>query len=46
MVPVELGAGSLKGDNFNLKQNIILQRRELNFLEEKWRGSQLHFAAY
>ena len=25
MVPVELGAGSLKRDNFNLEQNMILQ---------------------
>ena len=37
MVPVELGAGSLRRDNFNPEQNMILQRRELYFLEEKWR---------
>ena len=35
MVPVELGAGSLRRDNFDQEQNMILQRRELYFLEEK-----------
>ena len=46
MVPVELGAGSLRWDSFDLEQNMILQRRELNFLEEKWRDSQLQVVAY
>ena len=41
MVPVELGVGSLRRDNFNLEQNMILQRRELNFHDKKWRDSQL-----
>ena len=35
MVPVELAAGSLRRDNFNPEQNMILQQRELNFIEEK-----------
>ena len=35
IVLVELGVGSLRRDNFNLEQNMILQRRELNFLEAK-----------
>ena len=35
MVPVELGARSLRRDNFDPEQNMILQRRELDFLEEK-----------
>ena len=35
MIPVELGAGSLRRDNFELEKNMILQRRELDFLEEK-----------
>ena len=39
MVLVELGVGSLRRDNFNLEQNMILLRRELDFLEEKWRDS-------
>ena len=35
MVPLKLGARSLRRDNFDLEQNMILQRRELDFLEEK-----------
>ena len=31
MVPIELGVGSLRRDNFELEQNMILQRRELVF---------------
>ena len=46
MVPVEQGASFLSRDNFDLEQNIILQRCELDFLEEKWRDSQLWVAAY
>ena len=39
MVPVELGAGSLRRDNFDPAQNMILQRHKLDFLEEKWHDS-------
>ena len=46
MVPVELRAGSLRRDNFNLEQNMILQWSELNFLEERRRDSQLLVMAY
>ena len=46
MVPVKLGAGSLRRDNFDPEQNMILQRHELDFLEEKWRDSQLRVVAY
>ena len=46
MVPIELGAGSLRRDNFGPEQNMILQRRELDFLEEKWHDSQLRVIAY
>ena len=35
MVLVELGAGSLRNENFGPKQNMMLQQCELNFLEEK-----------
>ena len=35
MVLVELGTGSLRRDNFDPLQNMILQRCELNFLKEK-----------
>ena len=35
MVPIKLGAGSLRRENFDPEQNITLQRRELDFLEEK-----------
>ena len=34
MVPIELGARFLRRDNFNLEQNMILQRHELDFLRE------------
>ena len=46
IVPVKLGAGSLRRDNFDLEQNMILQWHELNFLEEKQRDSQLQVAVY
>ena len=46
MVPIKLGAGSLRRDNFDLEQNMILQRCDLDFLEEKRRDSQLRVAAY
>ena len=38
MVPVELGAGSLRRENFDSEQNMILQRHELDFLKEKRRN--------
>ena len=37
MVLVKIGARYLRRDNFDLEQNMILQRRELDFLEEKGR---------
>ena len=56
MVLVEIGAGSLIRENYDSEQNFILQRRRLDFLEEKWRrldfleekqcNSQLLVAAY
>ena len=46
MVPDELGAGSLRRDNFDQEKNMILQKCDLNFLEEKWRDSQLRVMAY
>ena len=46
MILVELGAGSLRRDNFDSEQNIILQWCELNFLEEKRHESQLQVATY
>ena len=39
MVLVKLSAGSLRKDNFDLEQNMILQRRELDFIEEKGHDS-------
>ena len=35
MVPTEIRIGSLQRENYDLEQNEILQRRELNFIEEK-----------
>ena len=46
MDPVELGVGSLRKDNFDPEQNMILQRHKLDFLEEKQHDSQLQVAAY
>ena len=46
MVLIELSTGSLRRDNFDLEQNLILQRRKLDFLEEKWRDSQLWITEY
>ena len=42
--PSNLGAGSLRRDNFDPEQNMILQRRKLDVLEEKRRDSQLRVA--
>ena len=39
MVPIELEASLLKSENFDQEKNIILQRHELNCLEEKLRDS-------
>ena len=36
IVLVKLGAGSLRRDNFEVEQNMILHRHELDFLKEKW----------
>ena len=46
MVPLKLGARSLRRDNFDLEQNMILQWRELNFLEEEQGDSQLWVTKY
>ena len=35
IVPVEIGAGSLRRENYDSGQNFILQRRELDLFEEK-----------
>ena len=35
MVPVKLGAGSIRRENFDSEKNMILQQGELDFLEEK-----------
>ena len=35
MIPIELRTGSLRRDNFDPEQNMILQQHELDFLEEK-----------
>ena len=35
VVPVEIGARSLRKENYDLDQNLGPQRRELDFLEEK-----------
>ena len=43
IVLVKLGAGSLRRDNFDLEQNMILQRCELDFLKEKWCVSMTHY---
>ena len=46
VVPVKLGAGSLRRDNFDPEQDMILQQHELDFLEEKRCDSQLRVTAY
>ena len=46
IVTVEIGARSLQRKNYNPEQNETLQRRELHFIEEKWRDSQLRVAVY
>ena len=46
IVPVEIKAGSLRRENYDLEQNEILQRRELDFIKKKRRDSQLRVVAY
>ena len=46
MVPIEIGMSSLRWKNYEQDQNNFLQRRELDFLEEKLSDSQLRVAAY
>ena len=46
MVPVEIGAGSLRRENYDSDQNLILYKCELDFFEEKRRDSLLQVAAY
>ena len=46
MVLVEIRAGSLRRENYNLEQNETLQWRKLYFIEDKWHGSQLKVTAY
>ena len=46
MVLVKLEARSLRRDNFDPEQNMILQRRELDFLKEKQCDLQLRVAVY
>ena len=46
MVPIDIRARSLRRDNYDPEQNLILQRRELDFLKEKRHNSQLRVAAY
>uniref|UniRef100_A0A803PTJ4 Uncharacterized protein n=1 Tax=Cannabis sativa TaxID=3483 RepID=A0A803PTJ4_CANSA len=46
MVPVEVGAGSLRRDVFNLSENIENQLLQLDLLEEKRNQAHLKNAAY
>ena len=46
MVPIEIGMSSLRRENYDKNDNHLLQRRELEFLEEKRSASQLRVAAY
>ena len=46
MVTVEIGMSSLRRENYDPDQYDLLQRRELNFLEEKQHDSQLQVAVY
>ena len=46
MVSIEIGAGSLQRENYNLEQNETLQRHKLDFIEEKWCDSQLRVVVY
>ena len=46
MVLVEMGMSSLRRENYDQNDNHILQRHELDYLEEKWSASQLRVVAY
>ena len=46
IVPLEIGMSSLRRENYDPNQNNLLQRRELDFLEEKRHDSQLRVAIY
>ena len=46
MVLVEIGARSLRRENYDSEQNFILQLHELDFLEEKRHDLQLQVVAY
>ena len=46
MVSFELSAGSLRKDNFDVEKKMILYRRELDFLQEKWCNLQLPVTTY
>ena len=41
MVLVEHGAGSMRRDNFDLEQDMVLQKCELDFHEEKLQDLKL-----
>ena len=46
VVPMDIGAGSLRRENYDSEQNSILQRCELEFLKEKQCNSQLRIVTY
>ena len=46
MIPVELGAGSFRRDNFNPEVNEVNHRLHLDMLEETRSGAQLRIASY
>ena len=46
MVQVEIGASSLRRENYDSAKNFILQKWELDFLKTKWHKSQLWVTAY
>ena len=46
MVPVKIGMRSLKRENYNQDENHLLQRHDLDFLEEKQSDSQLRVTTY
>ena len=46
IVPVEIGMSSLRRKNYDQDENHLLQRHELDFLEEKRNDSQLRVVAY
>ena len=46
MVPVEIGAGSFRRDNYNFEGNEVKQRLYLDLVEETRASSQIILAAY